>query len=159
MPQLDLSTYISQAFWLLVSFCSLWALLSWFVTPKIANVIEQRKRKIDDYIQKAEKLNTKAKDSLNKYNASLAEAKQKADRELERGHQEIKSRLRQTEAEMTAELNRKIADSELLIAKEKRETLQQIESIAQDLAYEILHKLGFAKISRQDVAAAAREDK
>lgn len=159
MPQLDLSTYISQAFWLLVSFCTLWALLSFFVMPKIANVIEQRKRKIDDYIQKAEKLNTQAKDSLSKYNASLAAATQTADRELETGRQEIKAKLQQTETSMTAELNRKIADNELKIAKEKSETLQQIENIAQDLAYEILQKLGFAKISRQDVAETAREDK
>ena len=159
MPQLDLSTYISQAFWLLVSFCTLWALLSFFVTPKIANVIEQRKRKIDDYIQKAEKLNTKTKDSLDKYNQALEIAKQTADQNLETGRCEIKAKLQQTEISMTAELDRKIADNELKIAKEKRETLQQLENVAEDLAYEILQKLGFAKISRQDVAKAAREDK
>ena len=159
MPQLDLSTYISQAFWLLVSFCTLWALLSFFVTPKIANVIEQRKRKIDDYIQKAEKLNLKAKDSLKKYNQTLEAAKRTVDRELEAKQQIIQEKLQKTEVSVNAELNRKIADNELKIAKEKSETLRQMEDVTGDLAYEILQKLGFSKISRQDVDEAAREDK
>ena len=66
MPQLDLSTFASQAFWMVLSFCLLWILLSIFVTPKIADVLEQRKRKIDDYIRKAEKLNQQAKASLDR---------------------------------------------------------------------------------------------
>ena len=33
MPQLDLSTYASQAFWMILSFSVLWILLSVFVTP------------------------------------------------------------------------------------------------------------------------------
>ena len=54
MPQLDTSSYFSQLFWMLVCFCCLWALLSTFVIPKIADAMEQRKRKIDEYIQKAD---------------------------------------------------------------------------------------------------------
>ena len=78
MPQLDLSTYASQAFWMVLCFSLLWLLLSIFITPNIADVLEQRKRKIDDYIRKAEKLNQQAKASLEKYEQTLNEAKAKA---------------------------------------------------------------------------------
>ena len=53
----------------------------------------------------------------------------------------------------------KIADSELALAKEKKETLQQIEVISQDLAYAVLQKIGFTEISRQNIAQIAQEEK
>lgn len=159
MPQLDWSTFVSQAFWLLVCFCTLWFLLSKLVTPKLADVIEQRKRKIDDYIQKADALNTAAKVSLNKYNETLANAKVDAEKKLGDGRLELKAKLAETEQNMTAELNKKIADNEFLLASEKKDTMLQIENISQDLAYSILQKLGFAGISRQDIANVAQREK
>ena len=159
MPQLDWSTFVSQAFWLLVCFCALWFLLSKLVTPKLADVIEQRKRKIDDYIQKADALNSAAKISLNKYNETLANAKADAEKKLGDGRLELKAKLAETEQNMTAELNKKIADNEFLLASEKKDTMLQIENISQDLAYSILQKLGFAGISRQDIANVAQREK
>ena len=57
MPQLETSTYLSQFFWLITSFLTLWFFMAWFIIPKIEEVMEQRRRKIDDYVQKAEKIN------------------------------------------------------------------------------------------------------
>ena len=159
MPQLDWSTFLSQAFWLIVCFCTLWFLLSEFVMPKLANVIEQRKRKIDDYVQKADALSAAAKASLNKYNETLATAKAEAEKKLSEGKIEIKNQLSETERKMTAELNQKIADNEFLLASEKKDTMLQIENIAQDLAYNILQKLGFVNISQHDVAMIAQKEK
>ena len=93
MPQLDPSSYVSQIFWMLVCFCSLWALLSIFVIPKIADVIEQRKRKIDEYIQKADTFNKKAKESLDKYHAILEQAEQTSQAEMQKGRDELKQYL------------------------------------------------------------------
>ena len=78
MPQLDISTYISQAFWVILCFCFLWFFLAVFITPKIADIQEQRKRKIYDYLQKAENLNNQAKLVLENYQNSLDSAKKKA---------------------------------------------------------------------------------
>lgn len=159
MPQLDWSTFLSQAFWLIVCFCALWGLLSVLVTPKLADVIEQRKRKINDYVQKAEALNRQAQDSLLKYQQTLASAQTQAQQELENGRIELKTKLDAKVAKMAQEINQKIADNELTLASEKQETLQKIEAISQDLAYSIVQKLGFNNISKKDVAIVALEDK
>ena len=60
---------------------------------------------------------------------------------------------------MTAQLNKKIADNEFLLASEKKETLLQIEDISKDLAYSILQKLGFTKITHQDLMQISLKDK
>ena len=155
MPQLDLSTFASQAFWMVLSFCLLWILLSIFVTPKIADVLEQRKRKIDDYIRKAEKLNQQAKASLAKYEQALNEAKQKAAASIAENQKESASFLVAEEKLLNERLNKQIADSEFKLATEKKETLLQIESLSQNLAFEIVQKLGFTNISKKNIIDAA----
>lgn len=159
MPQLDPSSYASQIFWMLVCFCCLWVLLSVFVIPKIADVIEQRKRKIDEYIQKADAFNKKAKESLDKYHAVLEQAEQTSQAELQKGRDELKQYLQNAESTLSQKLNKKIADNEFTLAKEKKDTMQQIENIAVDLAYEIVQKLGFKKISKSDVSMLTAKEK
>lgn len=157
MPQLDLSTFASQAFWMVVCFSLLWILVSVFVTPKITDVLEQRKRKIDDYIRKAEKLNQQAKTSLEKYEQALNEAKIKASADIAASQKESAAFLAAEEKMLNERLNKQIADSEFKLATEKKETLQQIESLSQNLAFEIVQKLGFTQISKEDIANAAAQ--
>ena len=159
MPQLELSSYISQMFWLLLSFCVLWFLLSTFIVPKLADVVEQRKRKINEYVQRADALNAQAQNSLEKYNETISLAQKQAEESKNKSKEELKAYLQKTEADMSERLNKKIADNEFLLATEKNNTLQQIEVIAQDLAYQIVQKLGFANISKRDIAALTHKDK
>lgn len=158
MPQLDFSTFASQAFWMILSFCTLWFLLSTLVTPKLADIIEQRKRRIDEYVQKAEKLNMQAKKSLTQYRNTLAEAKILADKEISAAQTELQNYLEEQETQTTARLDKKIADSEFKLAKEKKATMQQIEEISQELAFDIVQKLGFSQITRQDILAVSQKD-
>ncbi len=157
MPQLDLSTFASQAFWMVLCFSLLWIMVSVFITPKITDVLEQRKRKIDDYIRKAEKLNQQAKTSLEKYEQALNEAKIKASADIAANQKESAAFLAAEEKMLNERLNKQIADSEFKLATEKKETLQQIESLSQNLAFEIVQKLGFTQISKEDIADAAAQ--
>ena len=121
--------------------------------------MEQRKRKINEYIQKADKLNNQAKEAIDKYNEMLLSAEKEAEREIETKRAELKSYLHDAENNMSAQLNKKIADNEFNLAKEKRNTLMQIENIAEDLAFEIVQKLGFSSISRQNIYDVAHKDR
>ncbi len=157
MPQLDLSTFASQAFWMVVSFSLLWFLMAMFITPKITDVLEQRKRKIDDYINKAEKLNQQAKTSLEKYEQALNDAKAKAAADIATCQKESAAYLAAEQKLLNERLNKQIAESEFKLATEKKETLQQIEQLSQNLAFDIVQKLGFSHISKEDVQKAAHE--
>jgi F-type H+-transporting ATPase subunit b len=159
LPQLDLSTYATQTFWMLLCFCLLWFVMSTFIAPKIADTREQRKRKINEYVKKADALNSQAKAALDKYNETLTQAEKKAEQEIAKEQSELKNYLRNTESQMSADLNKKIAENEFDLAKEKKNTLMQIENIAEDLAFEIVHKLGFSGITRKDIAEVSQRNK
>ena len=46
MPQLEITTYPSQIFWLVVSFLILYLIMSKIIIPKIASVIKSRESEI-----------------------------------------------------------------------------------------------------------------
>ncbi|MBO6281623.1 MAG: hypothetical protein J6N49_03725 [Alphaproteobacteria bacterium] len=159
MPQINVSTFLSQAFWLLVCFCTLWGLLSVCITPKLTDIIEQRKRKINDFIQRAEHLRLQAEQSLKAYNQAITTAKAVAEKEIADSQRETSVYLKQTEKSLSDECNKKILTNETTLEKEKEMAYQQIELISQDLAFDIVNKLGFSKISRKDIAKAAKKEK
>ena len=66
MPQLNPEFWISQIFWLIISFGILFIVLSKFILPKIRNNIEFRKSEILDNIETAEKQKTEAENTLKK---------------------------------------------------------------------------------------------
>ena len=55
MPQLNPEFWISQIFWLILSFGFLFIILSKFILPKISNNLELRKSQILENIETAEK--------------------------------------------------------------------------------------------------------
>ena len=79
MPQFEISTYISQIFWLITTFLCFWVIMDRFIVPKIRESVEERKRKYDEIILKAEKFNQKAKASLEKYENKIYAAKENMD--------------------------------------------------------------------------------
>ena len=57
MPQLDFSIFPSQFFWLCVCFFSMLFIMSKIIIPRIAEMIELRREKIDGNLEKAAEIN------------------------------------------------------------------------------------------------------
>jgi len=53
MPQLDLSTFPSQIFWLAVFFVVLYLLMAKLAIPKIERVIDERRNRVENDLDKA----------------------------------------------------------------------------------------------------------
>lgn len=143
MPQLDPSSYVSQIFWLAVTFLCLWFVMSLFIIPKIKDVIDEREQKIEDYIQKAERINQKANEVLMRYEESLSQAKIETEAQMKKELLEFDQMLQKKQDETDELLKQRIASNEILLKKEREETLQMTEEISQKTAQVILKKLGF----------------
>ena len=159
MPQLEVSTYLSQFFWLILSFLSLWFFMAWFIIPKIEDILEQRRRKIDDYIQKAEKINKQALASLEKYEKALKKAKLEAESIIATNKVSIEKSIADRHLEIEEILNKKIADTEFMLAKERQETFEAIDAICLKTAKHILNKLDINDVSDDILEKYAGDNK
>ena len=56
MPQLEITTYPSQIFWLVVSFIILYLIMSRVIIPKISSVIKSRDSEIKNNIHISEQM-------------------------------------------------------------------------------------------------------
>lgn len=61
MPQLDITTYSTQIFWLLVCFSALFIITKGFIVPNMDNVFSNRLRHINLLLDQANKLAEEAK--------------------------------------------------------------------------------------------------
>lgn len=159
MPQLETSTYFSQIFWLITTFLSLWFFMAWFIIPKIEDVMEQRRRKIDDFVQKAERFNKQALVSLNKYEKALEKAKAEAQNAIADNKKILETSVLARRSQVEELLNKKIADTEIMLAKEKQETLIAIDELALTLATDILAKLDIQNINLDTIRKYTGDDK
>ncbi|MDP7642486.1 MAG: F0F1 ATP synthase subunit B', partial [Alphaproteobacteria bacterium] len=74
MPQLEIPDYGPQVFWLVVTFIVLLILMWSLALPRIASVLERRRKHIEDDLESAQKFKQDAEEAIKSYEASLAEA-------------------------------------------------------------------------------------
>lgn len=151
MPQLEVSTYISQIFWLITTFLSFWLIMDKVIIPRISETIEARKRKYNDFIIKAEEINKKALSALHKYEETLAAAKTNAARQISENEAELKAFITSEEAGINNRLKQKVAENEAKLFLEKEKTLEKIEELSQTTAYTVLQQLGIKNITPENI--------
>ena len=74
LPQMDISTFPSQLFWLIITFTALYLFMWKFVIPRLSTTIEERKDKISNDINDAENLNSEASKILEDYDDKMNSA-------------------------------------------------------------------------------------
>lgn len=140
-----------QMFWVLVIFLCYWLLMDKFLIPKIAEMVEVRKRKYNDFILKAEEINRKAKESLEQYENTLSAARAEAAVQIAENEKELKELIIQKETELKEELSIKMAEHEAKFASEKEHILKKIDDLSVKVAYAAVQQLELSSITRSDI--------
>lgn len=153
MPQLDLSTFASQLFWLVVFFVVLYAVLSRVAIPRIAGVLDERERRIADNRERAEKLVAEAKAAEAAYEKLLADARNEAQGILRSAAEDSARRAEERQHELGERLAAQIKAAEERIAASKGEALAEVRAVAAGLASDVAGRL--AGIAVDEAAAAA----
>ena len=78
MPQLNPEFWISQIFWLTLTFGTLYIILSKLILPKISANLELRKLQIQDNIEAAEKQREDSEAKLKEYDEVILKTKSEA---------------------------------------------------------------------------------
>ena len=151
MPHLDTSTYTSQIFWLMICFFSMMFIMSKFIIPKIAEIRQQRYDKLDGYLHKAEELQKKTENAIQKYEEALSDATKKANLSLQSTKDELNELIKQKQFELDKKLQSQIKAGEAEVEAEKIAALKEIKSVSTILAIEILQKLDISDIKKSDI--------
>ncbi|MBN9543559.1 MAG: hypothetical protein J0G32_07220 [Alphaproteobacteria bacterium] len=105
MPQLDISTYFSQLFWLLLTFGMLYGFMSYVFLPKLAKVINKRNDQIESLLEKAEQMRIKAADIDYEISHEIekikAETKKKLDEQIEIFNKKYSQEMMKLEIELS----------------------------------------------------------
>jgi len=92
LPQLtQTDTFVSQIFWLLVTFGALYYIMARLVLPRLGQVVEGRREKVDDDLGRAERMRAEAEEVMQAYEKALATAREEAGGILKVATDEIKA--------------------------------------------------------------------
>jgi F-type H+-transporting ATPase subunit b len=141
LPQLDISTWPTQLFWLVVTFIIAYILMSRLVTPKIGSVLENRSATIARDLDSAKAADAEAKATFDAYEKSLADAREAAATQAAAAMAEAKANAQTAEDELSKKLNRKVKTAETKLATMRAEAMENLEDIAADAAGQAVKQL------------------
>ena len=153
MPQLNPEFWVSQIFWLTLTFGVLYVVLSKLILPKISGNLESRKSQILENIEAAEKQRESSETKLKEYEEivtkSKLEAKNIFNQVREKALKDINSKR---------EVLDKQIDEEIVKAEEEIKALQsgaagKINKIAIDTSSELIQKLIGAEVNNSSISA------
>jgi len=142
MPQLNPEFYMSQLFWLVLTFTFLFIFLWRISLPRISTVLEKRASKINDDIRLAKQHQAEAEEIQNKIDFQLREARLETSELIKTANFNFQDQTAKELEKIDNTINLKIDETSATITKSKAESLKQIN----DQIYEIT-KLTLSKIS------------
>lgn len=141
LPQLDMTWWPSQLFWLAVTFGVLyWAMAGRFL-PALGAAIEERRDRVADDLDQAGDFKRQAEDAETAYNQSLADAKAKAQGIAADTRAEVDKEIAAMQAETAEVLDKQIAAAEARIAEMKADAAAKVREAAGDAAGAIVETL------------------
>ncbi len=141
LPQLDMSTWPSQLFWLAVTFGILYWLMAGRFLPAIGGAIEERRDRIADDLDTASEFRGEAEAAETAYNQALADAKAKAQAIAADTRAEVDAEIAEMQAETDAKLQAQVQAAEARINEMKREAAVKVDEAAADTTRSIVERL------------------
>ena len=153
MPQLNPEFWISQIFWLTLTFGILYIVLSKLILPKISANLELRKSQIQENIEAADKQRENSETKLKEYDnivlKSKLEAKNIFKDAREKTLKDINSKKEILDKLIDEEIQKAEAEIEIL----KKGAPNKINKIAIDTSSELVKKLIGAEVNNSSISA------
>ncbi len=134
MPQLDVATFPSQLAWMAVTFIALLIVMTWVGLPRVGSILAERRKHIDDDLDRAARMKEEAETVIAAYQKALAEARDEAQATLratvERMNAASAERLKKLADALAAETSA----AERRIAEAREAALAGLREVAVDVA-------------------------
>tara|TARA_Y100000590_G_C15365820_1_gene880694 strand:+ start:223 stop:717 length:495 start_codon:yes stop_codon:yes gene_type:complete len=142
MPQLNPEFFLSQLFWLVLTFSFLLIFLWRISLPRISSVLNMRETKISEDIESAKTLQKEAEEIQAQIESELKNANEKNKDLIKSAIFKLQESTTSELSKIDKEINNKINDSEISIQNNKKRSL---DNINQEIY--VIAKLALSKIS------------
>ena len=157
MPQLNPEFWISQIFWLTITFGILYVVLSKLILPKISANLELRKLQISDNIEAADKQREESETKLKEYNEIIAKSKSEAKNIFSQAREKVSKEIDLKRAVLDKQIDDEIKKTEDEINKFKLEAPAKVNKIAIETSAEIIQKFIGAEINNSSISAIVND--
>ena len=157
MPQLDPDTFSPQLIWLAITFIGLYFVMARMALPRIGNAIEHRRDRIANDLDQAQALKEATDRAIASYEERMAQARSNAHAMAQETRQKLKDEVDAERARIDAELASKVAAAEKRIAKARGAAIDDMQTVAGDLAGDIVARLIGAKVTEAKAAKAVEQ--
>jgi F-type H+-transporting ATPase subunit b len=153
MPQLNPEFWISQIFWLTITFGILYVVLSKLILPKISANLEIRKLQILDNIEAAEKQREESELKIAEYEKAVQNSKTDAKNYLKQAKEKLLKDINLKKNALDRELNLEIQKAESEIQELKDRAPEKINKIAVETSKDLLQQLIGAEVNSSSISA------
>ena len=153
MPQLNPEFWISQIFWLTITFGILYVVLSKLILPKISANLEIRKSQISDNVEAAENHGKESEIKIAEYKKKVQNSRNEAKSYFKQAREELLKNINLKKNSLENELNEEIQKAESEIKELRDRAPEKINKIAVETSADLLQQLIGADVNSSSISA------
>lgn len=161
LPQLHAPDFAPQLVWLVITFALLYFIMSKVALPRIGEVIEERRDRIQRDLDAAENAKEQTEQALAEYEQALADARSNASSIAKDTREKLAGETDVERARVDEQIAAKMSEAEARISEMKSKALASVNDIAADTASAVVDKLIGQSVDADEVrkalSAGARE--
>ena len=157
MPQLNPEFWISQIFWLTLTFGILYIVLSKLILPKISANLELRRSQIQENIEAADKQRKESETKLKEYEEIILKSKLNAKKIFKETREKALKDINLKKDSLDGQINEEIKKAEAEINALKKNAPEKINKIAIEASSEILKNLIGTEINNSSISAMVND--
>jgi len=157
MPQLDPKYWASQAFWLILVFSILYISIAKFYLPKIKKNLDDRENKIKEDLDEANKLKNLSEKKIKEYEIILENSKKEVTKILLESKNTLNKDIQNKKDSMEKEIENEISKAQKEILEMKKNSINSINNISQEIASNIIEKISGDKLNESSTRAVIED--
>ena len=157
MPQLNPEFWISQIFWLIITFGILFIILTKVILPKISNNLETRKSQILENIETADRQKEESQKKIGEYEKIILDSKLKAKSYFNEAREKILDDINKKRAALEKDLDEEIIEVEKELSDLKNKSGEKINKIAAETSAELIKELIGEEVNSSSIAAIVED--
>jgi len=157
MPQLNPKFWVSQIFWLILTFSILFVVLSKLILPKISKNLESRKSKILENIQLAEKQREESENKIKEFEKIILNSKNEAKNYFNDARKKVLDDINKKRESLENEINEEIKIAEKEIVDLKNKAPETINKIAIETSADLVKQLIGMEVNNSSISAIVED--